>query len=185
MPYEVELKFPLADSAPILSKLDALGATRLSAIEQNDRYFAHPVRDFAKTDEALRIRSCGNSNVVTYKGPIVDDQTKTRQEIEIPFADGADSANQFAEMLTILGFHEVRTVSKERSPFHLEWENQRVEVSLDDVHGLPGSFIEIELLADESTRDAARDSILRLAEHLGLKDSERKSYLRLLLDADD
>jgi adenylate cyclase class 2 len=184
MPYEVELKFPLADSALILSMLDGLGATRLAAIEQNDRYFAHPVRDFADTDEALRIRSCENSNVVTYKGPIVDDRTKTRQEIEVPFAGGADTADQFAEMLTILGFHEVRTVSKERIPFQLDWEDQRVELSLDDVVGLPGSFIEIEILADESTRDAARDSILRLAENLVLKNPERRSYLRLLLDAD-
>ena len=184
MTYEVELKFPLTDPAPVLAKLDELGATRLAAIEQSDLYFAHPIRNFANTDEALRIRSAGISNAVTYKSPIVDDQTKTRREIEIPFADGADSAAQFAEMLTILGFQEVRTVSKKRVPFHLQWEDHCVEVALDDVVGLPGSFIEIEILADEANREAARDSILRLAEHLELKGSERKSYIRLLLDAD-
>ena len=59
-----------------------------------------------------------------------------------------------------------------------------MEVALDDVVGLPGSFIEIEILADEANRETARDSILRLAEHLELKGSERKSYIRLLLEAD-
>ena len=181
MQYEVELKFPVNDPAPVLSRLQPLGATQQAAVEQCDRYFAHPVRDFAETDEALRIRTAGERNVVTYKGPIVDEQAKTRQEIEIPFADGAAACDQLAEMLTILGFREVRAVSKTRIVYHLQWEARPVELSLDEVIGLEGVFIEIETLADEATRDAARDCILRLAEYLGLENSERRSYLCLVL----
>ena len=38
--------------------------------------------------------------------------------------------------------------------------------------------------ADRFSRNAARDAILRLAERLNLANSERRSYLCLLLDLD-
>ena len=50
--------------------------------EQVDTYFSHPARDFAATDEALRIRSIDQENFVTYKGPKLDATTKTRREID-------------------------------------------------------------------------------------------------------
>lgn len=181
--YEVELKFPLSDPDRILAELESLGAQRLPAVEQRDAYFAHPVRDFGETDEALRIRCVGEHNVVTYKGPKIDPQTKTRQEIEIPFADGAATADQLAELLTRLGFRSVRTVAKRRTPFRLVWENRELDVAFDELAGL-GAFLEIELLADENGRNAARDCILRLAERLQLRNSERRSYLCLLLETD-
>ena len=181
MTYEVELKFPLREPAAILSKLEQLQAVCGSPCEQRDLYYAHPVRDFAETDEALRIRRDGERNIVTYKGPLVDLQTKTRREIEVPLADGAAAFEQFGEILTILGFRPVRTVAKKRTPYRLVWEEQELETMLDEVEGL-GTFLEIELVVDESRCDAARDSILRLADRLGLENSERRSYLCLLLE---
>jgi adenylate cyclase class 2 len=181
MTYEVELKFPLADFQAVRENLRELPATAQPAVEQVDRYFAHPQRDFAQTDEALRLRSVGTWNGITYKGPVVDQQTKTRHEIEIPYAEGQAAADQFAELLTRLGFREVRAVRKRRTPFHLNWEGRPLEIVLDEVEGL-GRFIELEGLADESERDALRDSILRLARRFGLEHPERKSYLCLLLE---
>lgn len=183
MTYEVELKFPLPSFERILPALRALGAEAQSSMEQADRYFAHPQRDFGQTDEALRLRSVGERNYITYKGPVIDRQTKTRHEIEIAYADGESAACQFAEMLTILGFREVRTVRKQRTPYDLTWEGRRLELALDEVRDL-GCYIEIEGLAEPQEREAVRDSILRLAEHLGLANSERKSYLCLLLERD-
>ena len=55
--YEVELKFPLASPSEMLSRLASLGAVAASPIEQVDRYFNHPARDFGDTDEAFRILS--------------------------------------------------------------------------------------------------------------------------------
>ena len=81
--YEVELKFRLADEVAIITQLAALGAVAGEQVEQCDLYLNHPQRDFAQTDEALRIRRDGSQNVSTYKGPRVDSQTKTRREIEI------------------------------------------------------------------------------------------------------
>ena len=183
MTYEVELKFPLEEPDQLTTQLSQLQAEAGPPLRQRDLYFAHPKRDFAATDEALRLRSVGERNVLTYKGPIVDDQTKTRREIEIPFADGTNAAEAVRNLLNVLGFREVRTVAKTRIPYGIRWEDRRVELVLDDVEGL-GTFVEIELLADEEGRDAARDSILRLAAHLGLDNSERRSYLCLLLERD-
>jgi len=181
MVYEVELKFPLEDPASTKSQLEALGALYQETIPQRDQYFNHPSRDFAQTDEAVRIRSVGDHNRVTYKGPILDSETKTRQEIEIPFAEGKPAQNSFAEMLTKLGFRPVFEVCKTRQIFKLHWEDRELELALDEVDQL-GNFLEIEAIADEETREAARDSILRLAAHLGFGKSERRSYLRLLLE---
>ena len=179
--YEVELKFPLADASSLLSKLEQLGARPAAERYQQDRYFAHPVRDFAKTDEALRIRSDGQQNCITYKGPVLDPQVKLRHEIETPVAEGQEACEQLTEMFGLLGFKEVRTVSKRRTPYHLTWKDLAIELTLDEVEGL-GSFVEIEALADESTRDIARDVILQLADHLGLQNPQRKSYLGMLLE---
>ena len=53
--YEVELKYPIQNVAPLIERLEALGARRGSPARQVDRYFAHPCRNFAETDEALRM----------------------------------------------------------------------------------------------------------------------------------
>lgn len=178
--YEVELKFPLIDAQAVLRALDLCGASESRTVEQSDLYFNHPARDFAGSDEALRIRSVGQEHCVTYKGPVVDKQTKTRREIEVPLT-GADAGAQFAEMFRLLGFRPVREVRKRRRLLELIWQDRRVEVALDQVADL-GEFLEIETLADESTRPAAVDAILALAARLGLTGPERKSYLALLLE---
>ena len=180
--YEVELKFPLANPSDVLARLASLGAATASPVEQVDRYFNHPARDFGETDEAFRIRSVGEANCVTYKGPIIDSATKTRREIEVSFADGSDAASQMAEVWQSLGFRFVREVRKTRTPLTLDWQQRVYELALDDVPPL-GTFLEIELLADEAGRDSARDAILALAGELNLSNSERRSYLELLLAA--
>ena len=180
--YEVELKFPLASPSEMLSRLVSLGAVAASPVEQIDRYFNHPARDFGDTDEAFRIRSVGEANCVTYKGPRVDSATKTRREIEVSFANGPESASQMAGVWQSLGFRFVREVRKTRTPLTLDWQQRVYDLALDDVPPL-GTFLEIELLANEAGRDAARDAILALARELSLSNSERRSYLELLLAA--
>lgn len=184
MLYEVELKFSLPDAGHILPRLDELGCVAGAPVEQIDRYFNHPARDFRMTNEAFRIRSVGNSNCLTYKGPVADQATKTRREIEIPVADGVESARQMSDMLTILGFRRVRDVCKTRTPWSLAWQGRQFELALDIVPNV-GTFLEIELIVEESGRDAARDAILELAERLKLTQPERRSYLELVLVADD
>ncbi|MCA9117743.1 MAG: CYTH domain-containing protein, partial [Planctomycetaceae bacterium] len=82
-----------------------------------------------------------------------------------------------------LGFIAVRTVAKTRTAWQLQWEEQQAEVVIDEVDGL-GQFAELELLAEESSREAAQHSVLRMAEFFGLSRPERRSYLQLLLEQD-
>lgn len=181
MIYEVELKFPLADKARLLAALAELQAKPEAELFQCDRYFAHPARDFAQTNEAFRIRQSGEHTRLTYKGPLLDAATKTRREVELSLADGKKTAEDMAEMLNLLGFQEVRAVKKSRTPYHLCWQGREMEVTLDNVEGL-GWYLEIETLADESDRPAAQEAILSLAKHWNLENSERRSYLTLILD---
>jgi adenylate cyclase class 2 len=52
---EVELKYRLDDPESLLSSLVARGAQPKAATVERDVYFNHPSRDFAVTDEALRL----------------------------------------------------------------------------------------------------------------------------------
>jgi adenylate cyclase class 2 len=175
---EVELKFPLDDAGSLRERLAAVGAVAKGAIAQSDAYFNHPKRDFARTDEALRIRTVGDESVVTYKGPKLGGSAKTRFELELPLA--AQTADGWREVLTRLGFRAVATVRKRRELFELEREGKAFELTIDEVEGL-GAFAEVETLADEAARDTAERAVLALATELGLKDAEPHSYLELLL----
>jgi adenylate cyclase, class 2 len=181
--YEVELKFPLRDGPAMHERLKSLGATPGESLSQRDRYFNHPSRDFRQTNEALRIRSVGGQSCVTYKGPVLDREVKLRREIELPIGTTPAEGESFAEMLALLGFREVRSVAKTRRPFHLVWNDVPMELALDEIAGL-GSFVEIETLADDANRDVRRAAVLDLAQHLGLGEPERRSYLKMLLEQD-
>ncbi|MBC8870609.1 MAG: class IV adenylate cyclase [Planctomycetes bacterium] len=180
MQFEVEQKFPVADLADIEYRLSVLGATFVDEVVQVDRYFAHPSRDFAKTDEAIRIRQVGDANFITYKGPKIDTTTKTRKEIELPLHDGQRQAEQWGSLLGALGFAPVAVVRKRRRNAHIAWQDAEIEVALDQVGDL-GDFVELELNADEESLDVAKPKIQSLADELGLTGSEQLSYLELLL----
>lgn len=181
MNYEVEQKFPVANRASLLATLAARGLQLGEPIVQIDRYFNHPARDFAQTDEALRIRSVDTRNWVTYKGPKIDTTTKTRKELEFPLVDGSASSDALAEVLVALGFRPTATVRKQRQAAHLTYRAREFEVLLDEVDAV-GLFVEIETIADERELPAAREALLALAGELGLGASERKSYLEMLLE---
>jgi adenylate cyclase class 2 len=184
MSYEVEMKFPTDDAAAFVQRLEAAGGQRGKTVRQADAYFNHPSRDFAQTDEAFRVRSTDGAHRVTYKGPKLDAATKTRREIEIAIGKSDGDAERFQEMLRCLGFRDVRTVRKTREYFTLTFEDRPFEVCVDRVEGL-GDFVELETAADDVGLDAARECIQRLATRLGLANSERRSYLALLLEADE
>jgi adenylate cyclase class 2 len=177
---EVEQKFRGVDFIALEQKLRALGAVEGERQSEADHYFNAPDRDFAKTDEALRIRCIGASNRVTYKGPKRDQLTKTRTEIEVPLGDGVDTAEEFGRLLVKLGYRPVAAVRKDRRTFHLTRDGFALGVTLDDVQAV-GLFAELEIGVPEEQLDAARATLLRTAAELGLTNSERRSYLEMLL----
>jgi adenylate cyclase class 2 len=177
---EVEMKFPVVDFRGVEGYLSRWQAAAESPRTDVDQYFNAPDRDFARTDEALRLRRIGSANFITYKGPKRDAQTKTRTEIEVPLAEGDKAAEDFARLAVRLGYRPVPKVQKQRHVFHVERGGFKMEICLDEVKDV-GRFVELEILADEEDLEKARAIVMQTATELGLGASERRSYLELLL----
>jgi adenylate cyclase, class 2 len=177
---EIEAKYPIEDDAAFLERLNAWGAALVEDRGEADHYFSAPDRDFAATDEAFRIRRIGNRNYLTYKGPKIDAVTKTRNEIEVAIAEGADAASDTMRLFQELGYRPVAIVQKRRKIFELERGGFTLHFCLDDVEGV-GRYVEIEIVADESQYTNARDVLQKAAAEMGFGQSERRSYLSMLL----
>ncbi|MGB8853415.1 MAG: class IV adenylate cyclase [Pirellulales bacterium] len=190
--YEVELKFHVADAAALERRLGAIAARFASALDQVDRYFAHPCRDFAATDEALRLRRVGEDVAITWKGPRIGAGAKTREELELGLATGATAGraaggaatiDRWTQLLEALGFRQVREVVKRRRLASVAWDGVEIEIALDAVAGL-GDFVELELLTEPEGIPQAVARLESLAATLGCTTPERRSYLELLLEDD-
>lgn len=174
---EVEVKAKIGSFEEIEEKLEKIGAVKTKKEFQEDIYFNSPIVDFAKTDEALRIRTTKENDktniFITYKGPKIDAKSKTRKEIEMKIDDSQKCADIFEE----LGFEKVRRVRKNRQ--YYEYEN--FEISLDDIEELD-PYMEIEIAVDDGEDYCeAQNKIFKLFEQLDITDGfERTSYLELL-----
>lgn len=179
--YEVELKCR-ADHEELRPRLEAAGATRTDTRRQVDTYYDAPHRSFADSDEALRVRretpeSGEEVTKLTYKGPLVEAESKTREEHETVVADAA----ALDDILRGLGFEPAAVVEKDREYYAFDGYT----VVLDSVDGL-GSFVEVERETDAASVEAVREGAVELLDRLGLDaaDQIRTSYLGLLLAAD-
>ncbi len=184
MGFEIEVKFRVAELAELSRKLELRGGPSPHEVEHQDAYLAHPVRDFARTGEAFRIRSEGELNRITYKGAKLEGPTKTREEIEVEFAPGAEAREQLGRAFELLGFRPVAVVKKSRKEFHVDFQGRAVIIALDQAEGL-GSFAEVETLAKtEADLKDAQIAVLAMAGELGLTEVEPRSYLRMHLEAE-
>jgi adenylate cyclase class 2 len=180
--YEVEVKVR-ADHDDVRERLADLEAEPVNEVVQEDTYYDAPHREFAETDEALRVRretpeGSETFAELTYKGPLVEAESKTRREIETTVED-SEAADA---ILDALGFSPAATVRKERQRFALDG----FTVTLDAVAGL-GEFVEVEaeVEEDETALETARERAYEILRDLGLDPDEqiRTSYLGLLLEA--
>ena len=181
-----------ADHEAVRERLDALGADPVNVVTQEDTYYDAPHREFAETDEALRVRrevirseSDGTTSEdgtefaeLTYKGPLLEAESKTRREVETAVEDGEVAG----DILSALGFDAAATVRKDRERFALDG----FTVTLDAVDGL-GEFVEVETEVEgEAEVESAREEAYDVLRDLGLDpdDQIRTSYLGLLLAAE-
>ena len=199
------MKVP-ADHDAVRAALDEAGAERLETVAQADTYYDAPHRDFAATDEAFRIRtvasaapafertgdlvadvdavlagdaSAGGETRVTYKGPLVEAESKTREEFETTVGD----RDELAAILDGLGFEPAADVRKLRTKYALDG----FTVLLDAVEGV-GDYVEIETdVATETEVEVAREDAYAVLRDLGLDPTEqvRTSYLGLRLGGED
>jgi len=177
---EIEVKLQLGGCGEIdrVERLlvEVQGAVKEEDVVEEDIYLQHPCRDFALTDEALRVRSVNGRMELTYKGPKkLVGGVKSRTEITIVFEPGR--AQQLLKLLNTLGFKRVLTVKKQRTYYRL----RDAIVALDRVEDL-GCFIEIEYRGEGGVEEARR-RLEEIVEALGLSGKPRitKSYLELLL----
>lgn len=184
MSLEVELKYAIESETEFQTRLGRCNAREIKTEQQRDHYFNHPQRDFAESDEAFRIRMDGSKACLTYKGPKIDAETKTRREIEVPLRDPETSLALSEEMLVCLGFRPVATVSKRRTTYEIIWQQQIVTVAWDQVEGV-GAFVELELVVSEPEFERAKACLLSLAAELELNEPIQTSYLEMLLRRDE
>lgn len=200
--YEVEVKVEAAHS-PVRARLAELEAERVGRVEQRDTYYDAPHREFAETDEALRMRceldvtatdetdgpdateatevteattqSADGTTKVTYKGPLVESASKTREEFET----GVDDGEEMDRILAGLGFDPAAHVEKRREFYAFDGYT----VTLDSVVDL-GEFVEVEREATAEEVDEVREGAFAVLRELGLDpdDQIRTSYLGLLLE---
>lgn len=169
---EVEAKFRCSDLNALREKLKSLEARLLGTVEMVDVYMQHPCRNFAETDEALRVRFYTSpegkqrSVEITYKGPRQEGWAKSRSEISAK----AEDFESVLEIFRRMGFAEVARIVKRREFYELE----NVEISLDSVEEL-GYFVELE------DRGAGEAVLKSLAEKLGLTELVPETYLELYL----
>ncbi|MBP2132997.1 adenylate cyclase class 2 [Methanomicrobium sp. W14] len=170
---EVEAKIKVSSIDKIRDELTNKKAGFLGKNTQKDLYYNAPDRDFAKTDEALRVRISGDSYELTYKGAkIKGTGAKAREEFNVTISSAEDMEN----ILERLGFIKSSSVFKTRE----EYSFRGTTVALDIVEEL-GCFTEIEVITDD--RNSALSLIDSVKSELSITgDIIRKSYLELVLE---
>lgn len=168
---EVESKYRSPGNEQIRKVLSSLNAKVLYDGAVEDLYFAHPERDYGKTDEALRLRVLEGAVELTYKGPRMrEGATKAREEVTC----GVKDQLEMRRILERLGFVEQFVVRKQRSSFLLD----KLRVEVDFVEGL-GEFVELELVTEEPKR---AHRLLEMArKELGLEQPEPRTYYEMLV----
>ncbi|MEM2637509.1 MAG: class IV adenylate cyclase [Candidatus Korarchaeota archaeon] len=170
---EVEVKAKIDDVEKIHRIINTIGAEFISRETQEDIYFCSQNHDFLERDDALRIRITKNGTYITYKGPKIDTETKTREEIEVEI----DDPHKTIKIFERLGFEVFAVVRKMREKYRYN----NLTIAIDNVEGL-GYFIEIEKQNNGNNVDYDKKKIIELLEKLGISKEKmiRKSYLELL-----
>ncbi|UUX91841.1 class IV adenylate cyclase [Methanoplanus endosymbiosus] len=173
MLYEVESKNRVESIDGIKQILEMNNAGYLGVSMQDDMYYNSLIRDYAKTDEALRIRNTGESAELTYKGPKVKTAgVKAREEYNVTISSAVD----MEKILTRTGFFISRGVQKRRE----EYSFMGATIALDIVEGL-GHFVEIEIISED--KDSAALEINKIKEFLGIdSDNISTSYLEMIIN---
>lgn len=188
------MKFRVDDPEEYEARLrDALETNLGPASVESDEFFRCDALGFPDEGKTLRLRRRGTYLAATFKGPRLDDATKSREEIELPLAtpSSEDSAirdalverrrEDWSRFFRSLGFVPAATVEKTRRRGLAVFDGRNFEISLDRLDGV-GVFTELETIAPEGDFEAARRAVQALAERLGLRDSIAKSYLALKLE---
>jgi adenylate cyclase class 2 len=183
--YEVEIKFRVLNLPDLVEHLQHFGCELGAAVEERDWFYQHPQRDFTQTDECLRLRhrlmpDGSEEKSLTYKGPRIDQETKTRRELEIRILVG----DSWEEMLEVLGFSVKASIRKFRRYGELRYSEHQLGICVDCLPELGSeTFVELETFASEADLAEKRALVIEVSKELGLTESIQTSYLGLLTQA--
>ncbi len=190
---EVEIKVAISNPESLKENLKKLNGKYKISLDHEDTYFNMPIklRNFKKTDEALRLRKSIEFNknnkenttltrsFITYKGKKIDQTTKTREEIEVEIKN----LEEMKKLLENLGFREIFTVKKERELYEFNFKNENVEVLIDFLPILNQNFMEVEVIVESSKEvPLVKEKLFEFLKKFGISktDSIRESYLELI-----
>jgi adenylate cyclase, class 2 len=171
---EIEIKAKIDSIEEMERHILGFGAIFRGQSLEDDTYYNHPARDFRETHEALRVRASDTAgSCITYKGPVLPGRAKSRLEAETGIEDSA----AFQKILTELGFRYSGRVKKTRRFY----DYKGATVTLDQIDGV-GAYIEIEKIGENKT--LLEEEVINLAKELGIHSFEKRSYLELVLQAE-
>ncbi|MEE1117742.1 MAG: class IV adenylate cyclase [Methanosphaera sp.] len=174
---EIEIKAKITNPKLAFEKIKKIGGEYSHTEIQRDIYFNGKSKDFKKTDEALRIREIPDGddfiNILTFKGPKLDSETKTRKEIEVTI----DNKENMTDILINLGYKPSAIVNKVRRIFKYD----EYTITVDKLNEL-GYFIEIEYVAEDTNNiDTIQQNIFDIFKKMDITEGfEKTSYLELL-----
>ena len=148
---EIEQKFYFKDIKSLYDLLSKNNLTKKESenISDSDEYFTDIDSEYIKNRTCLRIRKTNNTNMeITFKGKSINFSNfyaKSENNINIDIIDYSN----LVDMLGSLGFYSYTRVTKSREVYNKTEYNIEYNVMIDKVEGI-GSFIEFELLSDES-----------------------------------
>lgn len=190
------MKFRVSDAHAYEKLLrETLGVELGPPTTEDDLFFTNEALGFPNEGKSLRIRRRGNYLAATFKGPRLDAQTKTREEIELTLVDDREESTpentrrvdlareNWIRFYDRLGFSRYGEVIKTRRRASTTYCGREFEITLDEVAGV-GVFTELEVTAEKEDFDAAKLAVVSLAGKLGLTESITRSYLSMVYEQD-
>ena len=157
-------------------------------------YFNHTSRSeiFQKpteqSDQVTKVYGLNDNKIksetadLTYKGPKLDAQIKTRVENVVSF-DPKD-IKPMESILKVMNLKKVIEIRKKRLPYTIAYQNYDIEIVLDEIEYLPGHYMELEIQCKEKEETTkAKEVMISLLNEFGysIEDSIRDSYLELIV----
>lgn len=193
---EIEMKFRVDDVDSYERLLaESLGVVFGEPSTEADVFFTNQALGFPNEGKSLRIRRRGNYLAATFKGPRLDKETKTREEIELTLIDEREEINEenakrvddakenWIRFYQKLGFAIYGEVVKTRRRVETSYDGRPLEITLDKIEGL-GYFTELEIVAEKDNFEEAKAILMILASRLGLKNTIARSYLSMVYEKD-
>lgn len=166
---EIEVKVRTSDLKKIQKKLLSLGAKLYKPryFEENTLY-DFPEKKLTNRNQALRLRSWGKKNILTYKGEL---QKSRKFKIRNEYETEVKNKKQMQKILSSLNLKQIFSYQKYRT----EFRTKKLKIYLDETKA--GKFIEFE---------GEREDIVEFTNKMGFskKDFIKTDYVSLIIETE-